>query len=195
LTDNNIKHMSKNALIKQIETTQKSLNNLFENMIQILDETPLSWADQKAEQAFEILNKKEYFTSTDCVTIGVSERYKKARVFDKLCERHPEIKIRQSKDPKTNRERKIAYIPKESKQPKFGEEDFEDLPKNVQDLEGGDYIGIRTVFKENEKTTKIALMKKLNLSEHAAQSVISQLVSINKIMKDPVEDSFKWVGE
>jgi uncharacterized protein YqgQ len=195
LTDNNIKHISKSALIKQIETTQKSLNILFENMKLILDETPLSWADKKAEQAFKILNKKGHFTSMDFVKIGVSERYKKARVFDKLCERYSEVRIRLSKDPRTNREQKIAYIPKEQKSIEFGEEEFENLPKNVQDLEGGDYVRVKNIFKESEKTTKVVLMKKLNLSENAAQSVISQLVSINKIIKDPVEDSFKWVGE
>jgi hypothetical protein len=191
---NNLKHISKEALIKQIETAQNTLNKLFSNMLTVLDETPLSWADQKAELAYNMLKKKEYFTSMDCVTIGVSERYKKQRVFDKLCERHAEVRIRQTKDPKTNRERKIAYIPKESKPMEFDLEEIENLPKTVQDLEGGDYVRIREAFKETDKTTLKMLAKKLNISEENAQKIISELIRDKKIWKSP-EETFKWVGE
>jgi len=171
----NRKHLSKEAVIAQLKHRIKVSQETDENLLFYLLNEPVSYLDVRADQAYEMIKQKGFFRSYDAATLGISQKYARERLFDTLCQRHPDVLIMPAKNPKDGRLIKIAYL-----DPKKLEEYTRDKDEEIKQF-------------SQEYVTKQQLATKFNLTPDAAQMLVSRLVKEDKFVRDPEKEGrFKW---
>ncbi|MBN2066906.1 MAG: hypothetical protein JW744_00380 [Candidatus Diapherotrites archaeon] len=155
---------------------RKRFERFAENFETFTKNEPVSVLDKKAEQAYEMIQRKGFFSSNDTEYLGVKTKSRRSRLFEKICDRHSNVRLKPSKSGKDNRQITVAYLNEESLK------EFEKAPDE-----------------EIRKLTQNPVSKKqiadaFGVSEDDAQHLVSRLVGENKLYMDSF-GKYKWCGK
>lgn len=130
--------------------------------------------DKKADKAYHLLKEKGRFTSYDVVGLGVLEKYKRSRLFAKLCERHSNVKLKMATSPKDGRKITVAYLDGQA----------------IEKYEKGPDAELSKFMANYVSRSQIS--QRFGISLEEVQRKITQLVGEKIVTKHPTEDKFKW---
>jgi hypothetical protein len=175
----NIKFMSREAMIAKLIKYKQEQAETVDKFILYLSTAPLSPLDVKADQAYEMIKQKGTFTSYDASTLGVTQKYKRERLFQRICDRHFDVRTKLARSPRDNRLIKVAYL----------------LDGKMKEYETDSDEKYKEFFKDYNSKAQFAEKLGLKKDDERVQKLISRLIREKKLEKHPVEHAFRWCGK
>jgi hypothetical protein len=174
-----IKFCTKEGMIAKLERCDREHSETIKTIIQFLSNAPISPLDVKADQAYEMIKQKGTFTSYDASTLGVTQKYRREKLFSKICDRHSDVRIKPARSPKDNRLIKVAYL----------------LDDKIKEYETDPDEKYRKFFEDYTSKARFAEKLGLEKEDERVQKLISRLIREKKLEPHPVKHAFRWCGK
>jgi len=177
MSEENIKHSSEAAILKQIDHAEKINMKLFKNMRIIAKLTRLGVTARLAEQAYMTILEKGIFTSQDCTRFGALDTTQKKRVFTVLKANNPHVKIDLKTQYNDRRKTYVAWID----------------DKKLEEMQKGPDQEIKDFVQQNSPTRN-QLIEHFEWGENGAKRV-GELVHLKKIAIDQITHKVSWIKD
>lgn len=175
--EENVKHLSESAFLKELDHAEVVLLNLIANTRAIVKQTPLGIMGRLADQAYQIVLEKGRFTSHDCTCLGVLDTTQKKRLFSALKAYHPDIRIDLRCNYNDRRKIYVAWI-----DDKKLEEAQKDPDQPIKE------------FVEKYNPTREQLITHFGWGGNGGKK-IGTLVNLKKILLDQNTGKFTWIKD